>query len=127
MNPAIDVIGIYRVETDQSVHLIEILVKNLKGKFDLSEITQEIDGQPKRNWQVPWDEKILDSAGERVIADCFLAEQKPELWMGNIRMVFFFHHINFSKPLITPFGPLNLLNESSRPDRLSEIAYESPD
>ena len=127
MNTTINVVGVYKIEADQPVHLIEILVKNSEGIFDLSEITQEIPNQPKLNWQVPWDEKILDSAGEKVIADCFTANEKPELWVGNIRMLFFFHYVDFSKPLITPFGTVPLSNESPKPSRLSEIAFEAPD
>lgn len=72
-----DVIGIYPVELNKPVHLIEILIKNSESVFDLTEITQAIPNQPKLNWQVPWGEKILDNAGETVIADCFVANEKP--------------------------------------------------
>ena len=126
MNTTIDVIGVYDVEANAPVHLIEILVKNSNSIFDLAEITQEIPDQPRRNWQAPWDEKILDHAGKKIIADYFTAREKPELWIGNIRMAFFFHYLDFSRPLMTPFGPITLSNEGSKPNRLSEIEYESP-
>lgn len=126
MNTTIDVIGVYHVEADVPVHLIEILAKNSNGIFDLAEITQEIPDQSRRNWQAPWDEKILDHAGEKIIADYFSAREKPELWIGNIRMAFFFHYLDFSRPLLTPFGPITLSNECPKPNRLSEIEYESP-
>lgn len=124
MNTTIDVIGIY--DADVPVHLIEILVKNSNGIFDLAEITQEIPDQSRRNWQAPWDEKILDHTGKKIIADYFSAREKPELWIGNIRMAFFFHYLDFSRPLMTPFGPIILSNEGPKPNRLSEIEYESP-
>lgn len=127
MNTTVEVIGIYPIELNKPVHLIEILIKNSEGVFDLTEITQAVPNQPKLNWQVPWEEKILDGAGERVIADCFAANEKPELWVGNVRMVFFFHNVDFSRPLITPFGRVTLPSESPMPNRLSEIAYGTPD
>ena len=126
MNTTIDVLGVYHVEADMPVHLIEILAKNSSGIFDLAEITQEIPDQERRNWQVPWDEKILDHTGEKIIADCFSLKERPELWIGDIRITFFFHYLDFSRPLITPFGPIVLSNESPRPNRLSEIEYELP-
>ncbi len=127
MNTTIEVIGIYPTEADESVHLVEILVRNSEGRFDLSEFTQEVNGQPKQNWQVPWDERILDSIGEKVIADSFSVKKKPELWNGIVRLTFFFHYLDFFKPLITPFGLVPLINQKSKPDRLSEIEYKSPD
>ncbi len=121
MNTTIEVIGIYPIEADESIHLVEILVRNSEGIFDLSEFTQEVNGQPKQNWQVPWDERILNSTGEKVIADSFSAKNKPELWNGNVRLTFFFHYLDFSKPLITPCGVVTLINQNSKPDCLSEI------
>ena len=129
MNTTIDVIGIYYVDVDVDVpvHLIEILVKSSNGIFDLAKITQEIPDQSRRNWQAPWDEKILDHTGKKIIADYFSAREKPELWIGNIRMAFFFHYLDSSKPLITPFGLITLPIESAKPNRLSEIKYEPPE
>lgn len=127
MNITIEIVGVYRVEANASVHLIEILIKNSKASFDLAEITQRIPNESKQLWQVPWDEKILDQAGEKIITDDFLAIKKPELWIGDVRMAFFFHNLDFSKPLITPFGPVNLPIESVKPLRLSGIDYERPD
>lgn len=127
MDTTVDVVGVYRIESHETVHLVEILVNNSKGVFDLSEFTQEISDQQKENWQVPWDEKILDIQGEKILADYFSVKEKPELWMGNVRIAFFFHYLDFSKPLITPFGLVTLSNESLIPNRLAEIEYESPD
>ena len=126
MNTTIEIAGIYPVEANVPVHLIEILIKNSKASFDLVEITQEIPDKPKQNWQVPWDEKILDQADENVIADYFSIRERPELWIGNVRMAFFFHYLDISKPLITPFGLANLPIESKKPNRLITIEYESP-
>jgi hypothetical protein len=127
MDTTVEIIGVYPVDAEEPVHIIEILVKNSKDIFDLSEFTQDIHAQPKEGWQVPWDEKLLDIDGRKVVADDLLLSKKHQLWIGDIRIIFFFHYLDFSKALITPFGPVNLPEERPRPERLSQINYESPD
>ncbi len=127
MDPTIKVIGVYPIDSETPVHLIEILVRNSKDKFDLSIFTQGIPSQPKEHWQVPWNEKLLDGNGNNVIADDFAFSQGRQLWIGDLRIVFFFHYLDISKPLITPFGSIDLPEEKPRPKRLSQIIYEAPD
>jgi len=124
--PQIRVIGIYPVEADEPVHLIEVSVLGAQGIFDLGNITQEIPEKPRDNWQVPYMEQILSVSGDEVLADDYEASMRPDLWQGNVRLVFFFHYLDFERPLQTPFGLVQLPAESELPDRLSMIEYEQP-
>ena len=126
MIPIVEVIGLYPVDADPHVHLIELLIHGCTGVFDMSEFTQGSLGLPTSNWQVAYDEQILDERGERVVADGFFARVKAELWSGNVRLVFFFHNIDLSKPLKTPFGDVTLPREGEKPERLSSVRYEPP-
>ena len=123
----VEIIGIYPIEADEPVHLIEIIIKESEGVFDIGEFTQEILNEPQANWQVPYMEYILDSEGDKILADDFEANSKPELWIGNMRIVFFFHYLDFTKPLKSPFGNIILPKETKLPQRLKIIHYDSPD
>jgi hypothetical protein len=121
MPATIEIIGVYPIKAREPVHLIEIQVKNSEGVFDVGRFTQEMPNTPQSDWQVPYDESILDAAGEKVVADGFLATRNQELWAGNVRMAFFFHYLDLSRPLKTPFGDLALPHETKQPRRLSAI------
>ena len=127
MEPTIEIIGVYPLRTRQPVYLIEILVRNAQGVFDVGKFTQAVPDKPASSWQAPYDEKLLDPTGERVIADGFQATHTPDLWTGDMRMTFFFHFLDLSQPLRTPFGELALPATSKKPRRLAEVKYVSPD
>lgn len=126
MATSVEIIGLHPVKANEPVHLLEIMVKNSEGIFGIIKFTQEIPTEPKDNWQVPYDEKILNTEGDEIVADGFDAENKPELWKGDVRLAFFFHYLDLSKPLKTPFGDIVLPKESKRPNRLSIMEYEEP-
>jgi hypothetical protein len=98
------VIGIHRVPADQPVHLVELEVEGDAADFDLGEVTQEVPGQPKSNWQAAYDEREV----------------------GDNRFAFFFHYLDTAKPLLSPVGPLTLPPESPIPKHLQGIEYEQP-
>ena len=123
----INIIGIYRIKAREPVHLIDLEIQNCQGVFDLSTITQEVPLQPQYNWQVPYMEHILNADGTMILADDLDASRKPELWKGDVRMAFFFHYLDITRPLRTPFGEIPLPKESKLPKRLKIIKYESPD
>ena len=116
--------GIYTVEGKPDVHLIELSIDHPPEAVDMAKITQEVEGVTNGSWQSPWDEKYLDERGEAVIGDWI------ELPTGQTqtRLLFFFHFLNFDKPLLTPFGELRLTSPSTMPARLKDlIVYEEPD
>jgi hypothetical protein len=101
-------IGVHPVEADEPVHLIELLVEGELDDFDIGEVTQEVAGQPKINWQAPYDERVLEESE------------------GMARYAFFFHYLDLEKPLFTSFGSLPLPKPTSVPAHLQGIQYESP-
>jgi hypothetical protein len=121
------IVGVYPIpNADDPCHFVEIAIDNCPGIFDLSTITQPQDGIDQDYWQVPWDEHLITSDGESVVAGSFEAEDRPELWVGSIRIGFFFHLLDLAIPLVTPFGDLMIPAPSEFPDRLNAIEYEAP-
>jgi hypothetical protein len=124
--PKIEPIGVYPVEAKEPVHLLEVWVRNADGVFDMGGVTQEVPEQPRSNWQAPYSEHVLSAAGDEALTEEFGAADKPDLWKGDMRLAFFFHYLDLERPLLTPFGPVQLPPASELPDRLSMIRYEPP-
>jgi len=124
--PQIEVIGVYRVQADEPVHLVELRVHGAQGVFKVADITQEVPGQPPDNWQCPYMEQLLSSSGDAVLADDYEMTKRVDLWRGDMRLAFFFHYLDFQRPLKAPFGDMQLPAESELPDRLSMLNYEQP-
>lgn len=124
--PQIKIIGVYPIENEEPVHLVEVSVHGAQGIFKIGDITQETPGQPLDNWQCPYMEQILTLSGDEVLANDYEASQRPELWKGDMRLVFFFHYLDVKRPLRTPFGEVQLPAETELPERLSMIEYEQP-
>ena len=102
------IIGIHPIEADEPVHLFDLLVEGDTDDFDIGNVTQEVAGQPKSNWQAPYDERVLEESDRK------------------IRYAFFFHYLDLKKPLITPAGSLSLPTPTGKPAHLKDIEYESP-
>lgn len=102
------IIGVHPVEAQEPVHLIELLIEGDVSDFDIGEVTQEVAGQPKSNWQVPYDERVLEEGKQKA------------------RYAFFFHYLDFKKPLLTPVGSLPLPKPTKAPPHLQGIEYEPP-
>lgn len=107
------------------MHLIEVLVKDSPG-FDPSDFVQPDPGQPEDNWQVAYDERVLNEAGDTALTEPFELARRPDLLRGDVRLVFFMHYLNPAQPLRTPFGDVQLPDVSDRPQRLTAIEYEEP-
>lgn len=121
----IKVIGIYPVEeAPEPCHLVEIVIEDFQGNLDMGEFTQEVPGQPRDNWQVPWDEYVLSSDGTAGEPAPFPGPLKID---GSQRLAFFFHYLDASRPLLTPTGSVPLPEATRRPERLHFVKYEVPD
>lgn len=121
--PQVEVIGVYPVKAPEPCHLIELVVADAKSDFDVGKITQAVDGRPRDNWQVPWDEHFLNEKGEALFNSSAPSEVPAS---STFRLVFFLHYLNINKPLITPYGPVPLPKPSNKPSRLSFVVYEPP-
>jgi hypothetical protein len=111
-------------EAVESCHLIEVLIYDFQGDLDMTEFTQEVSRLPRESWQVPWDEYVLNEEG---VAGGLAPFPGPLKKSGSQRIAFFFHYLDFSRPLITPIGEVHLPEATQRPDRLNSINYEPPD
>ena len=101
------VFGAYPVGVDEACRLVEILVGRDDAELDFGEITQEVKEQARDNWQVPYDEQVLEQRG------------------GTSRSAFFFHYLDFDKPLLTPLGPVSVPKTTLTPNHLKNIKYEA--
>ena len=94
--------------------------------FDPARFVQPDPGEPEENWQVAYDERAMNVTGDTAITDSFELASRPDLLQGDVRLVFFMHYLDAARPLITPFGALELPTPTDRPQRLSSIEYEEP-
>ncbi len=121
----VSVLGVYAVPHHSEVHLIEALVNAAPGEFDLADFTQEDPSLAQDDWQVAYDERYLNAEGDQVLGGTF---EEPEIQDLPTRIAFFFHYIDFEKPLLTPFGPVTLPAAAEMPHRLASLMeYEEVD
>jgi hypothetical protein len=123
---SVEVVGVYPVDAPEPCHLVELVVRGSDGRFDVGSFTQPDEHRPKSDWQVPYAEKLLDSSGEDVAWDFWDGLGHDRLWEGDVRLVFFFHHLDLDSPLVTPFGEVTIPSPTPRPGRLAVVEYEEP-
>ena len=105
-----EVVGLYPVaDVPEPCHLIEVLVDAPHDRYDWGRVTQEAPGQPRDNWQVAYDEQLIEEIG------------------GRGRYVFFFHDLKPDQPLLTAGGPVSLPAPQPMPARLRHTEYVAPD
>lgn len=93
-------------ELFDSLFVIELQGAALSDEFDWGDITQKVPGQPRDNWQAPYDERIID--------------EERNTW------AFFFHALDHSRPLIMPQGRVALPPVTPMPSHLRGLEYEAP-
>jgi hypothetical protein len=122
----VEIVGVYPVpEAPEPVHLIEVVVHDSPG-FDPAAFVQPDPDQPEENWQTAYDERAMNELGDTPITDSFELSSREDLLKGDVRLVFFRHALDAARPLMTPFGVVELPSPSDRPQRLSAIQYEEP-
>lgn len=122
MSEPVEVVGVYPVaEAAEPCHLIEVLVTTDSDAVDFGAFKQPLPGRPESDWQVAYDEVVLNregSAGEPVSPQTTLVR--------TTRAAFFLHYLDLNSPLATPLGAVQLPPPTPRPPRLTFIRYESP-
>jgi len=117
----IEIVGVHPVDAPEPCHLIEMIASDTDIESLMGEITQEVPGEQRDNWQAAYDEHYLDASGSAVL-DPEYAGQAPA--GREARVAFFFHYLDVERPLLTPAGPVALPRPTTRPDRLAFMAYE---
>ena len=121
----IDLIGVYEIDGQKDVCLIELGIKANHKNIDIGEFTQAQDGIDRMSWQTPWDERFLSEDGTKITGDWM---DSPTDTSDFTRLAFFLHFIDFGKPLLTQFGEMDLSKTEKMPSRISSlIEYEKPD
>lgn len=124
MQPAVEIIGVYPLDEVDPCHMIELVITDFVGKLHVEAFTQELPGRAPDEWEIPWDEHVLNAPGTQ---EHEIDWSPPHLdCLGALRLVLFFHNLDVSRPLLTPFGPVQLPLPTMKPARLNFIAYESP-
>jgi hypothetical protein len=100
--PEMRIIGVHPVEGAEGCYLIEALITDATTQPDFGRITQPHLRRDRSNWQVPYDEKLLDDDGESVLADLFLT--RVDDWPDRARVSFFFHDLDVERSLGTSYG-----------------------
>lgn len=124
---SVEVIGVYPAKAADQCHLVELWLRGVTRPFTFGDFQQEALGQPEAMWQCAWLEHILSADGARVVAATEEVHNRPELFRGNMRVAFFMHFLDFSRPLITTFARVKLPPQSPMPRRLAVVQYEQPD
>ena len=112
----VEIIGVYAVNDE--VHLIELKVDRKPSEVNVEGFTQEVQGVSEEEWQVAYDEYYLNDDGEITIGDFF---NKPEKNSSPTRLTFFLYFVDFTTPLSTPYGKVDLPSPSLMPKRLKDI------
>jgi hypothetical protein len=119
-----EILGVHPVPDGPSCWLIELSVRGFHGPFDPGEITQDAWGKVRWQWQVAYDERVLDPAGKTTLP-------KPPFGpigvAGELRLAFYFHELDLARPLRTPVGGLALPATTPIPARLSFMRYTPVD
>lgn len=110
------------IETLENVVLIEVIVDNKSGKFDVSDFTQRIENIPKDNWQVAWAETYLNDDGDSLAVERWSTPPKTD----TLRIAFFIHEWKSDIPLSTSFGDIDCPAIKPMPERLAQLVPYEP-
>ena len=127
---SVSVIGVYTVPDHEDVALVEVGVDRRPSMVDVGQFTQQDPGVDQANWQVPYDERYLNSDGTHEIGERWAIGWDPQPGVvepATTRLVFFFHFLDSSRPLIGPDGEVRLPTPMAMPARLAFVEYEQPD
>jgi len=101
-----------------------MIIHDYIGELDWGQITQSVASIPYANFQVPWLPHSLSLEGTSFEELDAIENQAIN---GDLRLAFFFHFLNISMPLETPFGLLSLPPETPLPLRLRDIQFRPVD
>lgn len=120
----LELIGVYDVGEPPWV-LVELMLGGVEVLLDVSTFQLADPLLPEDNWQVAYDESVLDPSGTHLLEQWSGALPQPDLLTGDFRLCFFLY-VDCSRTLSTPTGPVVLPAASPKPDRLAFLEFEEP-
>lgn len=104
--------------------LIEVIVRDLDGRFDAADFMQPHPEETPGDEQVAWDEVILSLDGESVLERDVIARG----WRGGpFRLAFWLHAYREELPLRWTYGEVSCPVVKPMPARLEELVdYNLP-
>jgi hypothetical protein len=118
MTTDVQVLGVYDVPQNTDVSLVEVLVQAKPSEVEVGEFTQEEPDTPRDSWQAAYMERYLNETGDTVIGDDM---DLPGDDKSPTRLTFFMYYLDTTRPMLTPFGEVNLSQRIAVPDRLKDI------
>lgn len=106
----------------ECVVLIEVLVRNRDDRFDAGDFAQPRDGVPRSDWQVAWAEAYLSPSGESLAVERW----SPPPESGDLRVAFFLHYWDPTRPLLTTYGDIICPPPQAMPERLARLVPYEP-
>jgi hypothetical protein len=143
MVPTLTVLGVYRLDVTPeifaaqlpmygdegqcrdhftSVVLIEAVVADVDERFSLSGFSQSNPAYPHGVAQAPWDEGLLSSDGEVLVARKINCVKGT----GKLRFAFYMHYWNPELPLRWTYGEVWCPSPQSMPVRLEVLMPYRP-
>ena len=107
----------------ESAVLVEVLVSNANGDFNVADFVQENPHLPRSDWQTAWAEAFLSADGEQLLVERW--EPLPSN-RSTFRVAFFIHEWQVGRRLFTSYGSLPGAQPTSMPDRLGELVPYEP-
>jgi hypothetical protein len=119
----IDIVGIYHVPEHKGVSMVEVIVHAPYTDFDPDGFMKPVPQTDPDTWERADDVRYLNPEGSLMIGDRF---QRPIRTYPETRMVVFFHDLDITMPLVTPYGLLPLPKRRPMPERLRRIIQYHP-
>jgi hypothetical protein len=126
MNKATDrinVIGVYHVPEYKGISMVEVIVDAHYTDFDPDGFMKPEPQTDPATWERADDIRYLNPDGTLMIGDRF---QHPVQNYPQTRMIMFFHDLDITMPLVTPYGLLPLPKRRPVPERLRRSIQYHP-
>ena len=105
-----------------SVVLIEAVVRQRDTRFDIAHFVQPREDQPRDSWQCAWAEAFLSPDGQSLAAERW----SPTPDSGDLRIAFFLHGYDPTRPLRTSYGDIVCPPPQAMPERLARLVPFEP-
>ena len=103
--------------------LVEVLVENADGRFDVGDFCQPDAEVGREEWQVAWAEAFLDADGQELIQERWAASVPV---VRSFRVAFFIHDWKEEVGIETSYGERTCPSPTPMPERLARLVPYEP-